>query len=294
MGIKKRKTKKGFTVIEAIISLVLFTMIMIPLGSFTITAIKNTSNSAEKQKAMDIAQSIVEQIKAVDSKDIDNLSSTLDLSNDEGIKVNEVLKNKKFNGYSISGEKSGFHIEGNITPNEAYVNKDENKDNKNFDYYVYIDDNSIEVDETSNGKSGTYKFSDNIDLSKEANINICEEDGGSVNINGRNVIFDDPQDKNCNIKILYKGEGKSKEIKVNLKNLNPNSILSVYCYKKLGSNMNFNTITDNTSIGMVRIYNNMYEGSSNKSGSSLFDIHLKISKNNKLIYEINSTKVIKE
>ncbi|MCR1964577.1 prepilin-type N-terminal cleavage/methylation domain-containing protein [Clostridium perfringens] len=52
MGIKKRKSKKGFTVIEAIISLVLFTLIMIPLGSFTLTAVKTSVKSATKEQAI--------------------------------------------------------------------------------------------------------------------------------------------------------------------------------------------------------------------------------------------------
>ena len=75
MGIKKRKSKKGFTVIEAIISLVLFTLIMIPLGSFTLTAVKTSVKSGEKQQAIDIAQSTIEQIKALKIDKLYNLST---------------------------------------------------------------------------------------------------------------------------------------------------------------------------------------------------------------------------
>ena len=285
MGIRKRKTKKGFTVIEAIISLVLFTMIMIPLGSFTIMAIKNTSNSAEKQKAMDIAQSIIEQIKAIDSSDIDNLNNKLHFDEISNIKINKVFKNEIFNGYDIRGDNSEFHIEGKITPNEYYVNKDENNNN-NFDYYVYIDDESIRIKENSKGT-----FSNNIELSKDRTLCIFEKSDGSIYVNKDNNKPFNSKGGNCNIKVIYTGKGKANGINLDLKNLNSDGYLSVYCYKKIGSNFNFNIL--NTE-GSIRIYNNLYEGKTNISKSSLFDINLKILKDNKLVYEINSTKVIKE
>ncbi|MGG5462960.1 type IV pilus modification PilV family protein [Clostridium sp. B9] len=293
MGIKRRKSKKGFTVIEAIISLTLFTMIMIPLGSFTLTAIKNTAKSSEKQKAMDVAQSMVEQIKSVDSSNIDNLDekSVLNLGNSNSIEVKKEYKNNKFKNYSISGNISGFEVAGNITPNDAYVNKDENVGNKNFDYYLYINNGEILGSVNSNLEEKIKLGQLNSD--NNGQIIISEESNGDIKINNNYISSVIANQKDFKIKITDNKSTNGK-ININLSNQNTNNILGVYCYKNLGSSLTYNDVPGEASSGITRLYENLYNKSPNESGSNLFNIDIKILKKNQLIYEINSTKVIKE
>lgn len=294
MGIKKRKSKKGFTVLEAIISLTLFTMIMIPLGSFTLTAIKNTVKSSEKQKAMDIAQSMVEQIKSVDSSNIDKLDdkSILNLGNSDSIDVKKESKNNKFKGYSISGNISGFDIEGNIIPNDAYINKDENVGNTDFDYYLYINNGVIIGGISSNIQEANIDIGQ-LNISNSGQITINEGSNGDIKINNTYVSSVNLNKKEFKIKITD-DKSKSGKIDINLSNQNTNNILSVYCYKNLGSNLIYNDVLGGISSGITRVYENLYNKSPNESGSNLFNIDIKILKKDQLIYEINSTKVIKE
>lgn len=293
MGIKRRKSKKGFTVIEAIISLTLFTMMMIPLGSFTLTAIKNTAMSSEKQKAMDIAQSMVEQIKSVDSSDIDNLNnkSVLNLGDSNSIDVKKEYENNEFKDYSISGNVSDFEVEGNITPNDAYVNKDENVGNENFNYYLYINNGEILGSVNSNFEEKIKLGQLNSDNNEQ--IIISEESNGDININNNYISSVSANQKDFKIKITD-DETTEAEIDINLSNQNTNNILGVYCYKNLGSNLTYNSVLGGISTGITRLYENLYNKSQNESGSNLFNIDIKILKRNQLIYEINSTKVIKE
>lgn len=294
MGIKKRKSKKGFTVIEAIISLVLFTMVMIPLGSFTLTAIKNTVKSSEKEKAMDVAQSMVEQIKSVDSSNIDNLDdkSVLNLGNSNSIDIKKEYKNNKFADYSISGNASGFEVEGNIIPNDAYVNKYENSGNKDFDYYLYINNGEILGGVTPNIYEAKTKIG-NLNRDNNGTINIYEESNGNLNVNSVYISSVNQNQKEFKMKITD-NKSTSGKIDINLINQNTNNILGVYCYKNLGSNLTYNDVPGGASSGITKLYENLYNKSPNESGSNLFNVDIKILKKNQLIYEINSTKVIKE
>lgn len=82
---------------------------MIPLGSFTLTAVKTSVKSGEKQQAIDIAQSTIEQIKALKIDKLYNLSTYPDknkivLNNGMIITLNKENNSQdNFDSYKVSG-----------------------------------------------------------------------------------------------------------------------------------------------------------------------------------------------
>ena len=161
MGIKKRKSKKGFTVIEAIISLVLFTLIMIPLGSFTLTAVKTSAKSATKEQAINAGQGVIEQLKTIKLSQFKKIDSDANYSesNKATLKLGNlnVIKTKDDPTYKIEGEyvdpnnKKKFNIDGDITQGKLEDNGESGKEHTldkkepKKNYVVYIGENLITV-----------------------------------------------------------------------------------------------------------------------------------------------------
>ena len=161
MGIKKRKSKKGFTVIEAIISLVLFTLIMIPLGSFTLTAVKTSAKSATKEQAINAGQGALEQLKTIKLSQLKKIDSDANYSESHKATLKlgnlNVIKTKDNPIYKVEGEyvdpnnKKKFNIDGDITQGKLEDNGENDKEHAfndtslGIDYMVYIGNSTITV-----------------------------------------------------------------------------------------------------------------------------------------------------
>ena len=161
MGIKKRKSKKGFTVIEAIISLVLFTLIMIPLGSFTLTAVKTSVKSATKEQAINAGQGSLEQLKTIKLSQLKKIDSDANYSESHKATLKlgnlNVIKTKDDPIYKVEGEyvdpnnKKKFNIDGDITQGKLEDNGESDKEHTldkkepEKNYVVYIGESLITV-----------------------------------------------------------------------------------------------------------------------------------------------------
>ncbi len=177
MGIKKRKSKKGFTVIEAIISLVLFTLIMIPLGSFTLTAVKTSVKSATKEQAINAGQGALEQLKAIKLSQLKKIDSDANYSESHKailklVNLN-VIKTKDDPIYKVEGEyvdpnnKKKFNIDGDITQGKLEDNGESDKEHTldkkepKKNYVVYIGESLITVYKIVSKENILKKYIDN-------------------------------------------------------------------------------------------------------------------------------------
>ena len=177
MGIKKRKSKKGFTVIEAIISLVLFTLIMIPLGSFTLTAVKTSVKSATKEQAINAGQGALEQLKTIKLSQLNKIDSDANYSESHKatLKIGNlnVIKTKDNPIYKVEGEyvdpnnKKKFNIDGDITQEKLEDNGESDKEHTldkkepKKNYVVYIGESLITVYKIVSKENILKKYIDN-------------------------------------------------------------------------------------------------------------------------------------
>ena len=177
MGIKKRKSKKGFTVIEAIISLVLFTLIMIPLGSFTLTAVKTSVKSATKEQAINAGQGALEQLKTIKLSQLKKIDSDANYSESHKATLKlgnlNVIKTKDDPIYKVEGEyvdpnnKKKFNIDGDITQEKLEDNGESDKEHTldkkepKKNYVVYIGESLITVYKIVSKENILKKYIDN-------------------------------------------------------------------------------------------------------------------------------------
>lgn len=251
MGIKKRKSKKGFTVIEAIISLVLFTLIMIPLGSFTLTAVKTSVKSATKEQAINAGQGALEQLKTIKLSQLNKIDSDANYSESHKatLKIGNlnVIKTKDDPIYKVEGEyvdpnnKKKFNIDGDVTQGKLEDNGESDKKNTldkkepKKNYVVYIGQNLITVYKIISIDSIIKKYIDNNTIKiiddknnnlKEAKIVNGEFKGSSIklkqwllikhrelknNENESTTLFID-ENSNGEINIKAENEDKGKEL----------------------------------------------------------------------------------
>jgi prepilin-type N-terminal cleavage/methylation domain-containing protein len=71
-----KKKKKGLTLIEILISLTILAIIVIPISNLVLSSVKLNKSGEDKQKAVTIAQQIIEELKAAPK-----LESSMELSN---------------------------------------------------------------------------------------------------------------------------------------------------------------------------------------------------------------------
>ena len=192
-GIKK--TKKGFSLIEVVISVAILIILMIPIASVTISTVKRNAESEEKQRASFVGQKMLEALR-----NEDELTITTDAAGDEkcelkdGSKLNVVrdtsdpLKPIK-ELVSISTDpdflkndgKDNFYVKVKLTRNTGttytapnYTTIDESKYRQKIYFNSYATDNFMGFNNGATGVVGADKY--NINTFSTRNILIMEID----------------------------------------------------------------------------------------------------------------------
>ena len=86
MPINVKRNTSGFTLIEVVISMLVLSFIAAGLVSFLITTQYTAEDNLYKSTALSVALSTLEQMKSMDTEDLDNSVSTaaVDLTNSNG------------------------------------------------------------------------------------------------------------------------------------------------------------------------------------------------------------------
>lgn len=127
-----RKSKKGFTLIEAIIAIAILTVIAAILGNLIFTAINIRNVNRERQEALNVTTSIMDEITAYQSEwgNYDGLKSWLAAHGFEQTGENS-YRTTKLDSHSIQYETSielsrpdGLHglLQISLNTNSPHVN----------------------------------------------------------------------------------------------------------------------------------------------------------------------------
>lgn len=164
--------KKGFTLIEVILSIAILSIIIGPILSLTLSTVKINKQSDDKLKAISLAQKHLEEIK----------SSEYTLPANLSLQIND---NKS---------ESGFDIERTITPIETYKVDDSTITSITYDAEVnddipsnsiipgdllinYVDSNNLKIelkDSTTRGVNVKIKLTGNTSVSVDLNNDSSE------------------------------------------------------------------------------------------------------------------------
>lgn len=219
---KSRKSKKGFTLLEVIISFALISIILIPIANLVLTSVKINKSTENKQQAKAVLQETIENIKS-----IDNFSSALSKPLNNGITLSEATGEDNKLIYSISGEINGFSIEGFIKEKSQVINNKVSE--MEVDRTIYYHHGSISI---SNGKEvigeAIKKLSDNLATPSEE-VFIEMKKAGEINVTygGSIIAIPKPEAKSL---LICLNEDSEKKLNLSVENKSHTENLKIYLF----------------------------------------------------------------
>ncbi len=274
---KSRKSKKGFTLLEVIISFALISIILIPIANLVLTSVKINKSTENKQQAKAVLQETIENIKA-----IDNFSSALSKSLNNGITLSEATGEDNKLVYSISGEINGFSIEGSIKEQSQVINNKVSE--MEVDRTIYFNKGSISL---SNGKEvigeAIKKISDSSAISSEE-VFIQMKEAGEINVTYGVSSIDilTPKEKAL---LICLNEDSEKKLKLNVENKSLTENLKIYLYNKKKVSERQDIIISKF-IGQIELIEGV-QYSENIINGKLYFVELRANKNGEVVETMN-------
>lgn len=293
--LREKNKKKGFTLVEVVVSVCILAIIVSPVLSMVLTSVKINKNSEDKQKALYIAQQIVEKQKS--DSDIEVKTTTSQVIGFDVKKIITQLDNYDF---------------PDVNKNTESNNANETKTFSDIKYDV-----KVEVNPTSSGNimkvtyfndgygKQTYK---EFNLNQSSNtLNITNYDGYiiiNVNKNSDIKVEEDPN----RIKSYKLSSSSNKEIGNVILQYNtetqPN--LAIHGFNNCNDDLNFYFATSkeqqfNYSLindgGKVKSYYGIFAADSEHSynnNSRVYRIDVEVSKDGKSLQKITAFKIMAE
>jgi prepilin-type N-terminal cleavage/methylation domain-containing protein len=278
---KPRKSKKGFTLLEVIISFALISIILIPIANMVLTSVKINKATENKQQAKAVLQETIENIKAIERLSTESSNPFIN-----GITLSKSMGEDKKLIYSLSGNVNGFSIEGSIKESSVVTN---NKINEiKVDKTIYFHKSSISISENSESLSigEAIKKSSGGLVTPSEEVTIKMSDGQDITITyGENKnITSIPTPENNALLICLK-ENDEKKLKLNIENSSERKKLKIYLYngEKISER-------DDVIISELNGPIELIEGIKNNEdivNEKLYVVELRASKNGEVIESMN-------
>ncbi len=274
---KSRKSKKGFTLLEVIISFALISIILIPIANLVLTSVKINKSTENKQQAKAVLQETIENIKA-----IDNFSSALSKPLNNGITLSEATGEDNKLIYSLSGEINGFSIEGSIKEKSQVVNNKVSE--MEVDRTIYFNKGSISI---SNGKEvigeAIKKLSDNLATPSEE-VFIEMKEAGEINVTygGSIIAIPKPEAKSL---LICLNEDSEKKLNLNVENKSHTENLKIYLFngEKVSERQDVIISKFNGQIELIE----GVQHSEDIINEKLYFVELKANKNGEVVENMN-------
>lgn len=274
---KSRKSKKGFTLLEVIISFALISIILIPIANLVLTSVKINKSTENKQQAKAVLQETIENIKA-----IDNLSSFISKPLNNGITLSEATGEDDKLIYSLSGEVNGFSIEGSIKEKSVVTN---NKISEmQVDRTIYFHHGSVSI---SNGKEvigkAIKKLSDNLATpSEEVFIEMKEAGEIDVTYGGSIIAIPKPEAKSL---LICLNEDSEKKLNLSVENKSHTENLKIYLFNGEKVSERQDVIISKFN-GQIKLIEGV-QHSDDVINEKLYFVDLKANKNGEVVENMN-------
>ncbi len=274
---KSRKSKKGFTLLEVIISFALISIILIPIANLVLTSVKINKSTENKQQAKAVLQETIENIKTVD-----NFSSALSKPLNNGITLSEATGEDNKLIYSISGEINGFSIEGSIKEQSKVINNKVSE--MEVDRTIYFHHGSISI---SNGKEvigeAIKKLSDSLATpSEEVFIEMKETGEINVTYGGSIIAIPKPEAKSL---LICLNEDSEKKLNLSVENKSHTENLKIYLFngKKVSERQDVIISKFNGQIELIE----GVQHSDDVINEKLYFVELRANKNGEVVENMN-------
>lgn len=263
-----KKDKKGFSLIEILVSLAIASIIVLSITQLIINMIKFNKKSEDRQQTTLVGQQIVEEIKTLDSS---NISSSLIKISDDLI-LNRVENSNEYKG--ILTDRNNLSKTYDVALTLNYENQGMNKNNEKVNIENAIKFKSEVINEVLIIKDENNNEVAKLNLNTNETPKLIIERRTELNNKGKidNALSINLED----------------EVFIDFSNYNFNGNLDVYIYNYIESEFTvYAQKPDNPNIklkpilGRVSIQNNpIYD-----SIGYLYNITVSIKKNGKLLFE---------
>ncbi|MBU3133632.1 type II secretion system GspH family protein [Clostridium gasigenes] len=281
----KYTRKKGMTLIEAIISVALFSILIIPISGLVMTAMKTSEKAEAKQEASYIGQGILEEMNIYDEITIkDGKFKFLD-----GGEIYEDSKNL----YKDKGNiiRDGFNAEVTLNKDSNFeykLSSDADSDDSKMDYILTLSKNVI------SGKTEVKCGNKIEEMPNDSILKIDESGRMTLNDNTPNkIVVEKPKVSNNKISIYLDKTFSNKEINIDVENEKKNvtgnkEVLEVYIKSS-------KDVTDKLNVtgtkGKVKVYENIVDIPRGEMGD-LYNIQVDVKKNSDVLFTGKTTKNI--
>lgn len=277
--IKARRCKKGFTLLEVIISFALISIILIPIANMVLTSVKINKSTEDKQQAKAVLQDTVENIKS-----IENLSASVVNPLSNGVVLDKEMDEAGKVIYSLRGNINGFSIVGSIREKSVVTNNEINK--MKVDKTIYFHNGSVSI---SNGDStigdAIKKSSDNLATpSDKVVIEMSEFGEIAITYGVSKNIITIPEPEN-NAILICLNDNKEDKLEVDMKNSSKRNNLKIYLYNGEKASQRDDIIISKFE-GNIEFIEGIQD-SENIINEKLYSVELNASKNGEVIENIN-------
>lgn len=299
----KRRRKKAATLVEVIISIAIFSLLVLPTMSLILTSIKNVKKTNENEKAEIIGKQVIEEIK---SMDLSRLENSIELGNGIVLNKNEdgtiTTRNNGEKGFQTIDDN--YQVEVTLTKNSnlEYSSISDNMDGE-FNIYhkdgkLFIQDVKAKDDEGIKEirlKRNQYEkitITNKYNLDEELNlIEIKLSSGEVINIKKRNKNDEFNKETGyIKFNLLGSEEDTLDKIKINIdvKNLMSQDF-NIYISKRENSNFETEVNIDKDSIGGMLITDDIF--TPNKIGD-MYNLSVVVKKDSKILFNAEGYKNI--
>ena len=276
MRICKHK-KKGMTLIEAIISVALLSILIVPISGLVMTSVNTNKRAEIKQEAAFLGQKLLEEMKVYDKiKLVSN--GNFQLLNGQGIKrVNTDESAADFNNFNGKFSIDKYAVEIKLIKDDEFTYEDISKDpleNIVFDYKLeFKGDASKTVTLYKNTESGLSEVSSYYPIVNN-NLNLKIGNGIFILLNNEIEMINDsgvPISNNNNI-LIDLNDNFTGNIKLDF--YNQTDIEKNIYIKKNSSTTG--KVEVNSYIGKIKIFNNIISSTKNTLGD-LYNVEVTVS-----------------
>lgn len=241
-NLMKNKKKKGFSLLEIVVSLGLIALFIIPMGNMVLGTVKINKAAEDKQQASAVLQETVEYIKLEEREFPEVKNSYIDINSQ--FRITRTSDNDQmgvFKVESLNESDYGFKVIGTITEAERRVAESNVNVNENVDGAIYFGGNEQGQITIVNREMSTSECIN--DIANEGTILFDKVNGNKVNIDSNNGSImklsvenlknqDLHKYNNNSLLVVLDNESSTAKLSLDIINKHHGKQLIIYLYNK--------------------------------------------------------------
>lgn len=265
--INDTKRKKGFTLLELIISVGILSIIVVPFSNLVMSSFKITNSAKLKQEATNLTQMYMEKIKADETIDFDKI----------------ITHEKEFSDYGYPALENGFNITYAVDEREEIDDDSvikESIDDIVFDYTVEISDEEEYINIYDKDENRIYRQNKVSDFNYRV-TNITSDIIFDIDELEETETKTKPKDEDIYVRIDIKRDLPGNTLIINAKNECPGQLIFYFVKSSnVEEDVEYKVFNEG---GNITKYVNINSGTGNAQKSRLYKVIIKVEKDGQVV-----------